>query len=152
MGKFFYSAAKNNSVMTSLFNGLKEIKRTDSEDIYVYWGLHFTSISSRGVNFENSRERVFKELMRAFVSWIKHVKELKDGEVRRNSIRVVSDLHKELVTNFSKDIIRKLFGKIRNIERMIPKEVAQAESMEDHKSINQEESEQRFRAYRQKQK
>ena len=152
VGKFFYSAAKNNSVMTSLFNGLKEIKNTDSEDIYVYWGLHFTSISSQGVNLENSRERVFKELMRAFISWIKHIRELDDGEVRRNSIRVAGDLHKELVTNFSEDVIRKLSGRVRKIEQMIPKEVLQAESKEDHKSINQEESEQRFKTHRQKQK
>lgn len=151
VGKFFYSAAKNNSVMASLFNGLREIKNTASEDIYVYWGLHFTSISSQGVNFENSRERVFKELMRAFVSWIKHIRELKDGEVRRNSIRVAGDLHKELVTNFSGDVIRKLSGKARKLEQMIPKEVLQAESKEDHKSISQEESEQRFKAHRQKQ-
>ena len=88
--------------------------------------------------------------MRAFVSWIKHVRELEDGEVRKNSIRVVSDLHKELVTNFSEDVIRKLSGKARKIEQMIPKEVVQAEFKEDHKSINQEESEQRFKAHRQK--
>jgi hypothetical protein len=152
VGKSFYSAVKNNSVMTSLFNGLKEIKHTDSEDIYVYWGLHFTSISSQGVSFENSRERVFKELMRAFVSWIKHVRELEDGEVRRNSIRVVNDLHRELVTNFSEDVIRKLSGKTRDIGQIIPEEVMQAGSKETHKPINQAESEQRFKTHRQKQK
>lgn len=149
VGKLFYSTAKNSSVMTSLFQGLQEIKNTDSEDIYVYWGLHFTSISSQGVSLENSRERVFKELMRAFVSWVRHIRNLENGEVRRNSLRVIRDLHGELVTNFSADVIKKLSRGTIDISKIVPKEITQNES-QSHTPINQEESERRYKSHRRK--
>lgn len=145
VGKLFYSAVKNFSVMTSLFQGLQEIKSTGSEDIYVYWGLHFTSISSQGVSLENSRERVFKELMRAFVSWIKHFRSLEDGEVKRNSMRVIRDLHGELVTNFNADVIKKLSGETVDINKIVSKEITKNES-----PVNQEESERRYKLHRHK--
>lgn len=145
VGKLFYSAAKNSSVMTALFRGLQEIKNTNSEDIYVYWGLHFTSISSQGVSLENSRERVFKELMRAFASWIRHIKDLEDGEVKRNSLRVIRDLHAELVTNFSADVIKKLYKGTVDISKIVPDEIAQNKS-----PVDQKESERQYKLHRQR--
>ncbi len=145
VGKFLYSATKNLSVMTSLFQGLQQIKNTRSEDIYVYWGLHFTSISGEGVSLENSRERVFKELMRAFVSWVKHFRTLKNGEVKRNSMRVISDLYGELVTNFSADVIKKLSAGAVDIDKIVPKEITKNELQ-----VNQEESERRYKLHRHK--
>jgi hypothetical protein len=147
VGKFFYSAAKSLSVMTSLFQGLEQIKNTGSEDIYVYWGLHFTSISSVGVSLENSRERVFKELMRAFVSWVKHIRSIGDGEVRRNAIRVVRDLHGELVANFSADVIKKLSKRAINISEIVPDVQNNSQSSTP---VSQEGSEEKYRAHRHK--
>lgn len=149
VGKSFYSNIKNFSVMTSLFKGLQQIKNTDSEDIYMYWGLHFTSISSQSVSLENSRERVFKELMRAFVSWAKNIRSLADGEVRKNSIRVMRDLHGELVTNFSVDIIKKLSKGAVDISKIVPSETKHNKSA-DTPPVNQEEIEQRYKLHRQK--
>lgn len=149
VGKLFYSNIKSSSVMTSLFKGLQEIKNTDSEDIYVYWGLHFTSISSEGVSLENSRERVFKELMRAFVSWIKHIRSIGDGEVRRNSIRVAKDLHGELITNFSADVIKSLSKGAIDITKIVSSEDTDSHSP-DATPVNQLESEQRYKLHRQR--
>ena len=147
VGKSFYSATKNLSVMTSLFQGLQQIKNTDSEDIYVYWGLHFTSISSEGLSLEDSRGRVFKELMRAFVSWIQHIRSIGDGEVRRNAIRVVRDLHGELITNFSADVIKKLSKGTIDISKIVP---GVSSDSQKPTPISQVESEERYAVHRQK--
>lgn len=109
----FYKALPEYSVMTALHRAIEALKATESENIYLYWGLHFTSVASRADSQEESRARVFKELLRAFVTWGLHVKNLKDGTVKNNSRRVFKDIGLELLTNFGDKDLKKLMSKTR---------------------------------------
>lgn len=87
--------------------------------------------------------------MRSFVSWVQHIRSIGDGEVRRNAIRVVRDLHGELVTNFSADVIKKLSRGAIDISQAVSQEITQNES-QNPTPVSQEESERRYKMQRHK--
>lgn len=115
----FYSSLGTYSVMSSLHRALKGIEQSPSKDIYLYWGLHFTSVG-RGVSDpEEGRKRVFHELMRAFFVWTEKIPTMKSEEVKKNSTRIAEELHQELATNFNKEDLDKMFKEFE--EKVIKK-------------------------------
>ncbi|MDD4411792.1 MAG: hypothetical protein PHO58_04780 [Bacilli bacterium] len=103
----FYSNVFNETILSSFFEAIKKIRGTASEDIYIYWGLHFTTLST-GISEEDSRGRVFKELIRSFFGWMNKIKKTKNNEVKKNSIRVLEDIHGEIINNFKPEDLEKL--------------------------------------------
>lgn len=80
---------------------------TRSKDIYVYWGLHFTALS-RAYSPEQSKREVRMELMRAVEAWLRKVESTKSSEVRRNSVKVLKSILRELRVSFSPNDVRQL--------------------------------------------
>ena len=115
----FYDDLKDYSMMTSLHRAHSTIKGSPSENIYLYWGLHFSSLSIDAVSKETSRQNVFTELMRALYSWIEKVEKTPENDVKHNSIRVVKDIHSELMSNFNAEDLKKLLEKSAQIDEMV---------------------------------
>lgn len=117
--------------MTSLHKAIRTIDGTDSENIYLYWGLHFTTLGPTQANSEDGKNKVFAELLRAFYSWMNKV-ENSTGEVKKNSLQVARDILTELVTNFGMEDLRKLKERFQsNSQKRSSAQTAELETESD---------------------
>jgi hypothetical protein len=98
--KTFYEALVSGSVLTAFQKAIKAIEATESKDIYVYWGLHFTRFSP-GLSPQESERRVRSELIYAADAWARKIKSTKSAEVKRNSIKILRSILRELKDNFA---------------------------------------------------
>jgi hypothetical protein len=96
----FYKNLLQGTVLTAFYKAVKAVEATRSKDIYIYWGLHFTSLSP-GQSVREGRAEVRKELMRAVDAWVRHIETTSNSERRRNAIRVLKSILHELRTSFS---------------------------------------------------
>jgi hypothetical protein len=101
----FYDSLFSGTVLSAFHQAVRAIDNTQSKNIYVFWGLHFSTISPAR-NAQESRRDVFAELARAFAGWREHIEGTKSKEGKRNATRVLASLIKELKTNFSAEDLR----------------------------------------------
>jgi hypothetical protein len=101
----FYDSVFSGTVLSAFHRAVRAIDNTQSKNIYVFWGLHFSTISPAR-NAQESRREVFAELARAFAGWREHIEGTKSKEGKRNATRVLASLIKELKTNFSAEDLR----------------------------------------------
>lgn len=103
----FYENVFSATVIEALDLALKAIAGTRSKDIYVYWGLHFTTLP-RATDEAESRSEVFGELLQAVGGWKRQIQTAPSAEVRTNGMRVLKAVVHELNTNFSPEDLKKL--------------------------------------------
>jgi hypothetical protein len=103
----FYDNVFSGTVLDAFEQALKAVVGTQSKDIYVYWGLHFTTLS-RAVGSAESRSEVFGELLQALGGWKRKIRTARSAEVRENSMRVLQAIVHELNANFGQQDIEKL--------------------------------------------
>ncbi|HVS73832.1 MAG TPA: hypothetical protein VHE23_00285 [Candidatus Acidoferrales bacterium] len=108
----FYENLFFESVLAAFHKAVKAIDPTVSKDIYVYWGLHFSTLSP-GRSREESQGEVCKELVRAVEAWVRNIESTKNSEVKKNSVKVLKSILRELVTSFGSDSIRRLEMEVR---------------------------------------
>lgn len=119
--KVFYANLFDKGVLAAFFEATNSIKGTSSENIYVYWGLHFTTLG-RGTSFGESRGKVFKELMRAFFAWTEKVKATKSPTIKKNSLEIVKGIYTEILNNFKPNVLEKLDAEIKKRMSEMPNE------------------------------
>ena len=95
----FYDSLFSSTVLSAFHRAVRAIDNTQSKNIYVFWGLHFSTISP-AKNSQESRREVFAELARAFAGWREHIEGSNSAEGKRNASRILTSLIKELKTNF----------------------------------------------------
>jgi hypothetical protein len=103
----FYENVFSDTVLGACYKAVKAIAHAQSKDIYVFWGLHFTTLS-RARDAQESRAEVCAELVRAFAGWKAHIQSTKSREGRRNTIRIIESIVRELQNNFSSEDLAKL--------------------------------------------
>ena len=81
-----------------------------------------------------SRARVFKELIRSLFAWTDKVKNTKSAEVKKNSVGVLQDIHKEIITHFKPEDLDKLGAEIeKHMSGILPD---RARSMKENVEID----------------
>lgn len=95
----FYDSVFSSTVLSAFHQAVRAIDNTQSKNIYVFWGLHFSTLQ-QARDAQESRGEVFAELARAFAGWREHIDGSKSEEGKRNATRVLTALIKELKTNF----------------------------------------------------
>jgi hypothetical protein len=121
--KVFYENVFCGTVLGAVHNALKAIEGTPSENIYVYWGLHFSSLPS-GNNVEASVAKIKNETARSVMAWTRKIRTTKSAEVRRNSIRILKSILREIVINFpTPDAL----SFVENVKKILP-EVSQPDA------------------------
>jgi hypothetical protein len=95
----FYENLFSGTVLSAFHKAAKAIDATSSKGIYVYWGLHFTSLPP-AQSPQKALNEVRRELMHAVERWVRKIESTKTPEVRGNSIRVLRLLVRELLTHF----------------------------------------------------
>lgn len=68
----FYAHLFSNTVLNALHQSLNIDKIAKDKDIYLFWGLHFTSLS-KGVSILESRTHIAYELLESLERWKKKV-------------------------------------------------------------------------------
>ena len=98
--KVFYENVFHGTLLGAVHKALQVIEATPSNNIYVFWGLHFSSLPP-GNEIGASAAKIKNETARSVVAWIRKIKTTRSAEVRRNSIRVLQSILREIVINFS---------------------------------------------------
>jgi hypothetical protein len=111
----FYENLFSGTVLAAFQEAVKAIAGTQSKDIYIYWGLHFTTLS-RAKSAEQTRTEVFGELLQAVGGWGKVIQTATSTEVKRNATRVLNSVLHELNTNFGPEDMKAL--EVEMIARM----------------------------------
>lgn len=105
--KTFYENVFGSTILEAFQKMTLAISDTPNKNIFVFWGLHFSTLST-AQDKKDSRHRVFRELVRSLFTWIGHVKETTSKEVKKNSIQVVKEIHGEIVNHFKPEDMTKL--------------------------------------------
>ena len=103
----FYDNASSDTVLGAIHKAIKAIAVAQSEDIYVYWGLHFTSLSP-GHSAAASRDEVFRELLFSLGEWRTQIETSTSAEVKESATRALRSVLHELNTNFGLDDLKRM--------------------------------------------
>jgi hypothetical protein len=105
--KTFYDRLSSSTVVVAFHEAVRAIAGTRSKDIYVYWGLHFTTLSAANC-YEQSRFEVFRELISAIGGWSEQIEENKSLEIKKQAGGVLKLVLHELNTNFGPQDLKRL--------------------------------------------
>lgn len=104
----FYDNIFDSTVLSSLHKALKIPKNARYENIYIYWGLHFTSIVP-GVSTEASSLVVFSKIMDSLETWKTKLEKTKIPEHKKTIASIIDWLSRLLARNFKKEVIKYLY-------------------------------------------
>jgi len=93
----FYNHVFNSTILDAFQIMSDSIQNDKYEDIYIFCGLHFSTIKKCSFN---SKENVQKELLVALNRWIKYTKEKKSVELVSSAVKIIKFLNKELTPYF----------------------------------------------------
>jgi hypothetical protein len=116
----FYANLKRKTILEAFYRCLKSISNTPSADIYIYWGLHFSTLKMPR-SHATSRRRVLRELLRSLFLWFKKIQTTKSDEVKRNSIEVAKSLCDEIIRSFKPDEVESINPRARELLSEIAK-------------------------------
>jgi hypothetical protein len=81
--KEFYSNIKDSTILKALHQSRKVAEQTNSENVYIFWGLHFATITeAEGLN--KSRKNVCKFLLNSYDRWNEKEQNAPNEATRRN--------------------------------------------------------------------
>lgn len=84
----FYDELFRNTILHALQKSLVHTKGTKDENIYLIWGLHFTSIKA-GTSNEESKKAIALRLMQSTNIWIDKLRITKRQSTRKNIIELI---------------------------------------------------------------
>lgn len=95
----FYKNFLDKNILGAFFEMCEQIKDTLDSNIYIYWGLHFSTIKKPK---KPGREKVLGELLRAAFAWARKINSTKIPEVKKNSVEILKFIQQEVTTYFGK--------------------------------------------------
>ena len=104
---FYEGLVRQRNLLTAFVAMSKAVLNPQYQDVYIYWGLHFSTVEKASVK---SDSKVFDDLLGQYVSWVKKIETTPDPEVRRNSIPVARFLSEELAKRFTKERLDAIKG------------------------------------------
>ncbi len=107
--KDFYNNLFGNNILHAFHGMVKQIDLEPDKNIYIFWGLHFSSIK---LPESFSKKKVLKELLVSLSRWLQHVNKVKDSEVRKNSLRAAKFIRKVILTEFKPSDLGDIITKI----------------------------------------
>jgi len=85
----------------------KAIKNTPSRDVYIFWGLHISSVRKPS---RRSCDKLLEGLLQTYSMWISKIVMAADPEVKRNSIERAEFIRAQILMLFSPSRIKQLRG------------------------------------------
>ena len=111
----FYDSLLGGGKLLPAFSAtLRSIDNNRYKDIYILWGLHFTSLAHPATK---SDQQIIAGLATNYDMWMRKFAAAKDEEVRRNSFPIVKFLVSELKRRIPPERIRQFFAGKPEVER-----------------------------------
>ncbi len=98
----FYEKLMLGTILGAVSEMISGIRESPNADIYVYWGLHFSTIKKPS---GKGKAKVFRELIRAAMAWCEKIVVTKILEVKQNSADILRFILSELKSGFEKEDI-----------------------------------------------
>ncbi|WP_316741279.1 hypothetical protein [Pedobacter antarcticus] len=106
----FYQYSFEIPICQALFIASKNAGGTESEDIYVYWGLHFSTLKNAD-SLEESRANVYQNLEKGKEVWKRKLAENLSENQKITIKNIIYWLADEIKNNFNNSDFEKLFKK-----------------------------------------
>ena len=100
----FYQNLFEDTVLNSLHKAIQCTKNTQSEDIYMYWGLHFSTVK-KADSTKESRLNIADYLMQGFYGWRRRALGMSSGSAKDNSVELAEWNSEELRRNFQRESV-----------------------------------------------
>lgn len=103
--KTFYENLSGSTILNAIHSANLATKGTSSEDIYVYWGLHFSTLPAP-TDPRTGRVNVARELVESFGRYRNSLAKTTSVDLRQNIVNVMAALLDDLERNFIEDVRR----------------------------------------------
>lgn len=111
MARIFYHRVDQSTILNALKAGLENLRGTESEDVYIFWGLHSSKLQ-RGRTVEKGKSRVAALMTDSFYRWRDKEKQAVSERLKR-AIKILSDWHfNQLFTHFEKECRAHISGSL----------------------------------------
>lgn len=98
----FYQSLFDDTILNSLHQSLELAKGTRDENVYLYWGLHFTSLP-KGESINESRLRITSQLLKSLERWNEKLHGAEDP-IKKNIQEIIEWNTSQLVGDFLKEL------------------------------------------------
>jgi hypothetical protein len=102
---FYTKALKDGNILSAFYDMVKQRTRTKDTDVYILWGLHFSSVQRPQ---QKSDEGIFGALLHSFLMWMDKVSTSIDPIIKRDSMPILAFLHQQLISNFTQERLEKI--------------------------------------------
>ena len=94
---FYREALKHGNVLAAFAGMTKSIKNRQCRDVYICWGLHFSSMAKPA---HKSLDKVFAALVDAGRIWVRKTAMAPNPEIKRNCVEALKFLRNEILQLF----------------------------------------------------
>ena len=106
----FYGKVFQKPILFALHEAMKISKKTRDEDIYIYWGLHFTRLVP-SIKLEASRLMTFRQLITSMEIWKRKLQKTKISKHKKTIDGIIDWLSHKLARDFKEEVIKYLYKK-----------------------------------------
>jgi hypothetical protein len=121
---FYESLVQQGNLLSAFFAMNKTIIKKQYENVYIFWGLHLSTLAKASVK---SDAKILADLIGLHLVWLKKVQTTPDPEVRRNSIPIARFLADEIMRRFTPERLKEIksfdLTKLDEEERAAPQAI-----------------------------
>ncbi len=96
----FYRNIFSDTILQSFHRATKSLESSNDNNIYIFWGLHFSTMSIQ-LNLTESRGNVFEQLMRSYYIWSDKLERELSQKTKDLITELVTWIKNEMQTNFN---------------------------------------------------
>ena len=90
--------------MTALFNSLEPTLGTKDENIYLLWGLHFSTLK-KGITIIDSKNDVVKKLLNSLSMWKDTLEDTKSETTKKSISEIIDWIEELIIRNFKGEAV-----------------------------------------------
>lgn len=99
----FYDRIFSGTALDAFYAAVKSIEGTDSEHVYVYWGLPITSLQP--TELKGARHRVMAQLKQTYLQYEKNLEQTPDEEMKDAIKKILEWIQQEIMGNFKEEFV-----------------------------------------------
>ncbi|GFZ84935.1 hypothetical protein GCM10011531_14940 [Aquaticitalea lipolytica] len=100
----FYKNLFNSTILEAFNKSIKETTGSKDENIYIFWGLHFSSFK-QVADVQMSKNTVVVKLLKSIEIWKEKLDKTTDKPMREEIERIIKWISNQLSKNFTEEII-----------------------------------------------
>jgi hypothetical protein len=102
---FYTEVLLDGNILSAFHRMVKQRTRTKDTDVYILWGLHFSSVQRPD---QKSDEGIFGALLHSFLMWMDKVSTSIDPVVKRGGRPILAFLYRQLISTFTQERLEKI--------------------------------------------